>query len=172
MHNVRVKQLEATRQAAAIDPSAARLDVRLEGEWRADDDRPQFGGLVRYPEGEVLFEADFPAFMGGAGRAPTPLAYCFYGAMCCYGATYATQAALAGMEIRDLRISLRLAADFGPALGLGDEPPLSGFDFEITVDTEATDAEIQRVKQLADERCPAIWAMRNPVPYSTQAIRA
>jgi len=33
------------------------------------------------------------------------------------------------------------------------------------------DEDVQRVKDLADERCPAIWAMRNPVPYTTRARR-
>ena len=114
-----------------------------------------------------MFESDFPPFLGGEGRAPTPLAYCFYGAMCCYGATFATQAAMAGVELRSLQISL--SVDFRAALGLGDVPPLSSFDFQVEVETDASDNDVQRVKSLADERCPAIWAMQNPVAYSTSA---
>jgi uncharacterized OsmC-like protein len=169
MHNVRLDQIEATKEAAAQDPSAAKLDVKLDGEWRSDDGLPQFGGVVKFSQGEVTFEADFPPFLGGEGRAPTPLAYCFYGAMCCYGATFATQAAMAGVEIRDLRIGLGLTVDFHAALGLGDVSPLSPFEFQVEVRTDAPDEDVQRVKALADERCPAIWAMRNPVEYSTAA---
>lgn len=94
-----------------------------------------------------------------------------YGAMCCYGATFATQAAMAGVSLDSLAIRLALAVDFRTALGLGQFAPLSKFEFEVDVETQATDDEVQRVKQLADERCPAIWAMQNPVPFATVATK-
>ncbi len=172
MHNVRVEQLESTMTAAQDDPSAARVDVDLSGTWRPAAEQVQFGGVVTYPQGETVLEADFPPFLGGQGRAPSPLAYCFYGAMCCYGATYALQAALAGVELRSLTIRLRLTVDFRTALGLGEFPPLEEFRFEVEVTTDASDEDIQRIKALADERCPAIWAMQNKVPHRTAARRA
>ncbi|MDQ4026355.1 MAG: OsmC family protein [Actinomycetota bacterium] len=171
MHNVRVDQIQQTRAQAREDPAAATLQVSLNGEWRADESKTQFAGPVQFPTGDVVFEADFPPFLGGEGRAPTPLAYCFYGAMCCYGATFATQAAIAGVEIRDLRINLELEVDFRTALGLGEFPPISEFRFTVDVDTGASEEEVQRVKALADERCPAIWAMENRVPYTTKASK-
>ena len=106
MHNVRLDQIEATAKAAVDDATAAKLDVKLDGGWRVDEESPQFAGVVKFPKGETLFEADFPPFLGGEGRAPTPLAYCFYGAMCCYGATFATQAAMAGVLLNGLQISM------------------------------------------------------------------
>lgn len=169
MHNVRIDQIQATAKAAVDHPAAAKLEVRLDGGWRVDEASPQFAGIVKFPAGETLLEADFPPFLGGEGRAPTPLAYCFYGAMCCYGATFATQAAMAGVRLSSLQISLSLSVDFRAALGLGDVPPLSSFDFQVEVETDASDEDVQRVKSLADERCPAIWAMQNPVAYSTIA---
>lgn len=172
MHNVRVDQIEATRTKAEQVPKGAALPVNLEGEWRADESKSQFGGTVQFPQGEVVFEADFPPFLGGEGRAPTPLAYCFYGAMCCYGATFATQAAVAGVETEGLRIKLNAGVDFRTSLGLGDFPPLEKFVFEVEVDTQASDADVQKIKKLADERCPAIWAMQNQVPYSTSARKS
>ena len=33
------------------------------------------------------------------------------------------------------------------------------------------DEEVQKIKQLTDERCPAIWAMQNPVPFTTLATK-
>lgn len=156
MHNVRVAQIEETRARAESDPRAAVLQVAMKGAWQVDDSLKQFTGPVAFPQGEVTFEADFPPFLGGEGRAPTPLAYCFYGAMCCYGATFATQAAMAGVELRDLRISLQLEVDFRTALGLETVPPISEFRFEVEVDTDASEEDVQRVKKLADERCPAM----------------
>ena len=171
MHNVRLDRIDETTAKAENDSNAARLEVSLSGDWRVDDSVKQFGGTVKFPRGETVFEADFPAFLGGDGRAPTPLAYCFYGAMCCYGATFATQAAMAGVELRSMHITLRLNVDFRTALGLGEHPPLDRFTFDVEVDTDASDDEVQKVKQLAQQRCPAIWAMDNAVPYEISAAK-
>ena len=46
------------------------------------------------------------------------------------------------------------------------------FRFEIEVETDASDADVARVKQLADERCPAMWAMDHQVPHTTEVRRA
>ena len=166
MHNVRVDALAATAEAAASDASVAAMPVSLKGVWNTDSAEVQFHSDVGFAAGSVRLSADFPDFLGGDGRAPAPLAYCFYGAMCCYGATFATQAAMAGVEIRSMEISLDLEVDFRTALGLGEFPPMSSFDFEITVDSPASAEELEAVRQLTNERCPAIWAMNNPVPYA------
>lgn len=126
---------------------------------------------MSFPQGELVLESDFPPFLGGEGRAPSPLAYCFYGALSCYASTFASQAAMAGVEIEQMHISLSLQVDFRTALGVGEFTPLSEFKFEVQVKSPATDKDIEKVKQLTDERCPAIWAMKNPVPFSTSARR-
>ena len=166
MHNVNVERLSATAEQADADPAAAVMAVHMEGGWNVNPDQVQFSGEVPFPTGSVSFGADFPEFLGGEGRAPTPLAYCFYGAMCCYGATFATQAAMAGVSLDSMTISLDLDVDFRAALGLGDFPPMSEFKFHLEVDTSADEDDLARVKQLTDERCPAIWAMNNPVPHN------
>lgn len=171
MHNVRVDRIEETREKAKDDPKVATVDVAISGQWNIDDSLVQFTGPLKYVEGETILEADFPPFLGGAGRAPSPLGYCFYGAMCCYGSTFATQAAMAGVEIKSLQIRLKLSVDFRTALGVGQFPPFDSFDFEVDVATDADDSEVQRVKKLADERCPALWAMQNQVPFTVSASK-
>jgi uncharacterized OsmC-like protein len=169
MGNVRLDRIEETKRKAGDDPAEAQLPIDLSGEFRMDESLPQFGGTVKFARGEALLEGDFPPFLGGDGRTPSPLAYCFYGAMCCYGSTFAMQAAMAGVDLDALRIRLRLTADFHQALGIADRDPLSSFEFEVEVETDASNEDVQRVKKLADERCPAIWAMDHRVPYSTAA---
>lgn len=167
MHNVRIDNARQSAEKAKTDPSAAQLKVDLVGDWRVDETKAQFGGTVKFSKGETVFEADFPAFLSGDGRAPSPLVYCFWGALSCYASTFAMQAAMAGIEIKALRSRLRLNVDFRGALGVAEVAPLDVFRFEIDVQTDASDADIARVKQLADERCPAIWAMDHQVPHTT-----
>jgi hypothetical protein len=78
---------------------------------------------------------------------------------------------MAGVQLQSLQIALSLTVDFRAALGLGDIPPLSPFEFQVEAQTNASDDDVQRVKKLADERCPAIWAMQNPVAYAPTARR-
>ena len=171
IHNVRVDNAKETAEKAKTDPTAAQLKVDLAGDWRVDAAKPQFGGTVKFAKGETLFEADFPAFLSGDGRAPSPLIYCFWGALSCYASTFAMQAAMAGIEITSLRSRLRLNVDFRGALGVADVVPLDTFRFEIAVETAASDEDIARIKRLADERCPAIWAMDHQVPHTTEVSR-
>jgi uncharacterized OsmC-like protein len=172
MHNVRVDAAKATAEQARTDPTAAQLAVDLRGEWRTDPAQPQFGATVKFAKGETTLEADFPAFLSGDGRAPSPLVYCFYGALSCYASTYAMQAAMAGVAIDGLTARLRLTVDFRGALDVADVVPLDTFRIELEVRSPASDADLDRIKRLADARCPAIWAMENPVPHETTVRRA
>jgi hypothetical protein len=74
------------------------------------------------------------------------------------------------MKIMSLRARLRLHVDFRPALGVAEVPPLNAFAFELDVATDASEDEA-RVRRLADERCPAIWAMDNRVAHTTEVRR-
>ena len=172
MHNVRVDVARATAERAKTDPSAAQLAVDLRGEWRVDDLRPQFGATVKFAKGETTLEADFPAFLSGDGRAPSPLIYCFYGALSCYASTFAMQAAMAGVAIDGLTARLRLTVDFRGALAVADVAPMDLFRFELEVRSSASDADLDRIKALAVSRCPAIWAMDHQVPYEITVRRA
>jgi hypothetical protein len=113
-----------------------------------------------------LLEADFPPFLGGGGTDPI-MAYCFWGDVLLQG-----HLRHAGGDGRGHPPSLQISLSFPltSARLLGSATfPLSSFDFRVDVETDASDDEVQRVKSLADERCPAIWAMQNPVAYSTTA---
>ena len=171
MHNVRLSNIQEKHSECKKFPEAATVEFNLHGEWRTSPNNNQFGGTLSFPRGELNLEADFPPFLGGEGRAPSALAYCFYGAMSCYGSTFATQAAMDGLEIDTLKINLKLNVDFRGALGIGSFPPLKGFEFKVNIQSDASDDDIQRVKKLTDERCPAIWAMQNPVPFKTTAVK-
>ena len=172
MHNVRVDAARATAERARTDPTAAQLAVDLRGDWRVDDKRPQFGATVKFAKGETILEADFPAFLSGDGRAPSPLIYCFYGALSCYASTFAMQAAMAGVPIDGLTARLRLTVDFRGALAVKEVDPLDTFRFELEVRSPASDADLDLVKGLAIARCPAIWAMDHQVPYEITVRRS
>lgn len=168
MHNVNVAAVEETAAKAEIDPEGARQPVRLSGEWATDQGAPQFRGTIPYPQGEVEFVCDFPPQMGGHGAAPNPLAYCFWGGLACYAMTYATEAARAGVELRVLRATIETEVDQTRALGVSGRPPIERLVWTLEVEADADRSVLVRLKEHADERCPGVYCLRNPVSLETR----
>ena len=173
MHNVNVEALEATAAAAAADPAAALQQVALTGDWQVEEGATQFTTQIPIPSGGVVdFAADFPPPMGGTGAAPSPLAYCFWGGIACYAMTFAQEAAREGIELRALRGRVDAQMDMTRALGLSEQPPLEEINWTLEVDSDADDAAIEKLRQIADARCPGAWCLRNPLTINTAVERS
>lgn len=172
LHNVDVAALEESAARASADPVMARQPVDLSGEWQVEAGRPQFRGAIPYPSGEVEFSCDFPPALGGSGAAPNPLAYCLWGGLACYAMTYALEAARLGVELRALRGTITTEVDQSRALGVSDRPPVEGVAWSLDVDADAPSEVLGRLKEQADERCPGVYCLRNPIPLETRVEAA
>lgn len=171
MHNVNVDALNETITTAEKDPSALTQHVSFSGEWQSTDGAPQFRASIPVPNGEpVMFEADYPPPMGGTGTAPNPLAYCFWGGMACYAMTYAQEAARQGIQLRALRARTEAQVDMTRALGVTDNPPVQHIDWYLEVDADAPRETLDKLKRIADERCPGIYCLRNPIELATHLV--
>ncbi len=168
MHNVNLAALEETIDVAATNPRAVQQPVFLDGEWQVEGGRPQFVGSIPYPHGEVKFTCDFPPALGGNGTAPNPLAYCFWGGLACYAMTYAIEAARSRVELTALRATVTTIVDQTRALGLSDNPPVERLTWQLDVEADAPAELLERIKRQADERCPGVYCLRNPVPLETR----
>lgn len=168
MHNVNVDALRKTINRAQSDPSTAVQEVCFDARWHTDGG-PQCTAAIPLPNGaSVTFEADFPPPMGGTGAAPNPLAYCFWGGLACYAMTYAQEAALRGVELRALRAHARADVDMTRALGVTDNPPVQRLDWTLEVDADADAATLDAIKAIADEHCPGVYCLRNPIELHTE----
>lgn len=171
MHNVNVEALDQTVAKAKDDPGAVRQAVRFDGEWQTGGG-PQFTATIPVPNGDpVTFRADFPPPMGGTGTAPNPLAYCFWGGLACYAMTFAQEAARQSIELRGLRARAETEVDQSRALGVTDNPPVDRIDWYLDVDADAPPERIDELKRLADERCPGVYCLRNPIDLRTHLGR-
>lgn len=169
MHNVNVDALKATAAKAQEDPTAVRQQVSFDGEWQTDQGQPQFRAEIPVPNGEpMIFVADFPPPMGGTGSAPNPLAYCFWGGMACYAMTFAQEAAKQGIALRALRARAAADVDMSRALGASENPPVESIDWALTVDSDASPEQLEELKRLADEHCPGVYCVRNPIELTTR----
>jgi uncharacterized OsmC-like protein len=168
MHNVDVDAVEQTAAAARANPDAVIQPVAFEGEWQTSEGVPQFRATIPVPNGgSVTFEADFAPPMGGTGSAPNPLAYCFWGGLACYAMTYAQEAARRGVELRGLRARVEAQVDLSRALGVTDRPPVDRIDWTLEVDADASARTLEALKSLADDHCPGVYCIRNPIDLHT-----
>jgi len=168
MHNVNVQAVERTAAAAAADPAAVVQSRAFSGAWQTTPGAAQFRTEIPLPNGSsVVFEADFPPPMGGTGSAPNPLAYCFWGGLACYAMTFAQEAAREGVELRALRARVEATLDMSRALGVTDNPPVERIDWHLEAEADATPERLARIKELADDRCPGAFCIRNPIDLHT-----
>jgi len=55
------------------------------------------------------------------------------------------------------------------ALGVSEQPPVDQITWALEVDADASAETVERVKTLADQRCPGVFCIRNPISLETRA---
>jgi uncharacterized OsmC-like protein len=112
-----------------------------------------------------------PTSLGGWGSAPGPLHYCLYGLASCYAFTFAALAAMEGVALRKLEVETEGHIDVSKVFGLSDDPIVEEVRWRVVVDSDADDQTIERLKKLAQERCPAVYCLMNPIKLTIDVRR-
>src|SRR4030067_3771601 len=102
INNVDVNKVVEFGNQIKSDANKARKTQVIEGEWLLNEGGAQFKSTINFEGGQTVFEVDSPSFMGGGGKFPGPMDYCFYGLASCYTATFANMAAILGIELKKL----------------------------------------------------------------------
>lgn len=164
--NIDVQTARAFREQVLKDPSAARKEKAVEGAWSFRERTPQFTAEVEYAKGRANLACEMPAFAGGWGTSPDPIQYCLYGMAACYATTFAMAAAQEGVALTSLRVRAENQLDLRKQMGLTRDPIVQRVKF--TVRAQGAPPEVlARLKELADERCPAVECLQRAVPYET-----
>src|SRR3990172_11067041 len=145
------------------DPSAARKTQGVEGEWILEEGNTQFVSRIKFEGGETEFKVDNPTFMGGSGSLPGPMHYCFYGLASCYTGTFATMAAMLGIKLKKLTTKVEADVNFSRVFGLSDVPVMEEVRVILQVKSDAPEEKIKQAEELALQRCPVVFTLRNPV---------
>lgn len=168
LNNVNADRIEEEARAIEAGTAKAARVNRVEGDWNLDESEAQFQAIVKFDAGEAILHCDSPPFMGGEGRAPGPLQYCIYGFTSCFASTFATMAAAAGVSLRGLRVTGESEVDFSRVFGVADEPVVREVRISLDVDADAPAEKLQELKDLALQRCPAIFCLTNPIPVKVE----
>jgi uncharacterized OsmC-like protein len=168
VNNINLDAIAREAQAIAADPSRGRRINRADLQWHTDPSGPQMTVSAKYENGEVKVEVDSPTFMGGKGSRPGPLHLCILGLLSCFTATFVTAASARGIHLRSLRATGQCHLDLGRAFGVSDAPIVQNVTFTIEAETDAPPEEVEAARQEAMARCPAIFALANPIPVTSQ----
>lgn len=164
-NNVNVEVVQKTVKEMQQDPAKGKKTQRVEGTWNFTDGMPQFASTLSYEKGTITLEADQPTAQGGSGLKPGPVLYCLYGQAACFTATFATLAAMEGIELQELKVTAEADVNFSKVFGLSDDPIIEKVRVNLSVKSDAPEVEIRRLEDLATQRCPAIYCITNVIPF-------
>ena len=167
VNNVDVGQLRRTIADTVTSPALARRTQRIQGEWLLTEDGPLFRSKVSVAGGEVALESDMPTNLGGSGSRVGTMYYVYYGLAANYAFFFAAQAALLGIQLQRLGVTIEIPMDFTQVYGLGKSPIIQEVRFTLSVKSPAPMEQLREAERLALERCPAIYALTTPVKVSS-----
>ena len=160
-NNVDIESMNSFAKLMESDPSKTRKTQVIEGEWLLQDNGPQFKSTVKYEGGQTIFEADNPTFMGGGGKLPGPMHYCFFGLAACYTGVFASIATDLGIVLKSLKTRVEADINFSKVFGLGEDPIMEEVRVTLITVSDAPEDDIREAERLALERCPVVFTMRN-----------
>ena len=118
------------------------------------------------------FISDEAEWNGGDGRGPTPLRYFLSGIGFCQQVWYAKCAALRGIPIESLEISVGALLDIRGELGIeGYDPALGKINLETRIRSTASSEEVLRLRNMVNSRCPVFNTLRKGTPVMERLVQ-
>lgn len=169
--NIDLDKLNMTIKEIENNPSKAKRIIKVEGDWILNEKEPQFRADIATESGTFSLEADQPSFLGGKGSRLGPMHYCVFGLAACYLATFVTLSAMQGVTLKKAKVMAESHMDLSRTLGLSNNPIIAKVKFRIIVDSSVDERKIQELSKLAEERCPAVYCLSNPIQFSSEIIK-
>lgn len=171
--------LEELQRAASMlqeQPEAGRVAFRSRHEW---DEKFAVDGRAEEIEqaGQVIrrsyeFRDDYPAELMGTNSGPAPMENLMAALGACVAGTYASQAAVRGIEIEELAVDLEAELDLRGMFKLAAvRPGLSGIRAKVRVKSGADDAALEELGRLSAQASPVFDSVSNPVPIESSVER-
>ena len=121
-------------------------------------------------DGPWRFSVGMTEKYGGQNNAPNPGVYGRGALGSCLAIGYGMWAARLEIPVRSLTVEVRARYDARGELGIDDSirPGYTDIVYVVTVDTDASDADVQRLLDTADRHSSWLDDIRNPVPMSRE----
>ena len=117
--------------------------------------RIESGLTCHVEEGDWRFVADMSTTAGGAREGPTPGALGRAALGSCLAIGFVMEAARRGVPVTSAEVEVETDCDDGALFGVSDAPPgYLDVRCRLTVESDASDAELEAVRDAADARSP------------------
>ncbi|GAB3237126.1 OsmC family protein [Mycolicibacterium hippocampi] len=181
LNGVDQEALSATMIAVKDTPGLAQVSFTLGSAWLSGCHQRSQTGAMRQ-NGEIVagrasryvLESDEPAALLGTDKAANPGEYVLQALAGCYAVTYATNAAVRGIELSSLRLELEVDFDLRGFLNLDDSVRPGAQQIRVRVHAKsptATDEQLQELTDAVQKRSPIRDTLANPVDIVTTLVR-
>lgn len=116
---------------------------------------------------------DQPENMGSTNRGPRPSEYVLAALAACHEVTYRLYADALDIDLKDIAVSVTGVSDAKGFFDLDDETP-AGFSEvygTISIESDASDEDIERLRQAVNRHCPVLDDLRKPVKVELEVRR-
>lgn len=172
LNNIDIAQVKQYEAEIKADDNEALFTTKMSGTWQFDENGPQFTADAKTDAGPVTFALTHPNFEK-LGNYPSPMAYGLFWICGCASATFMTAAAKRGIKIDALHTDIEADLDYHAQFQLGTQPLVGAYRVTFNVTSaQATDEEIESLKEAAYNGCMALFTVRNAIPLTVSAKRA
>ena len=123
---------------------------------------------VTLPGGHTMSVDEPETMPGGANKGPNPLDVMCGSLGTCQEITYKMYATVMGVDLKSVSCKVEGDIDLRGLVGLADDRVgFSAIRGEITIDSEATDEQLDQLKAAVDAHCPLVATLTKPCAVST-----
>jgi uncharacterized OsmC-like protein len=162
MNNIDTTQVKDFKKVIQTDPKQAKFTARIEGDWLFEEGGPQFRSTVKVKDGTYTMESSHPNF-SGPGIRPGPMAFGLFWLAACYSSTYVTEAAMRNIRLKSLKTKVEADLDYTTQFDLGNSPLVNEYRIIIEVSGDATDAQLNDLKEYALKRCMGMFTITHAI---------
>jgi uncharacterized OsmC-like protein len=175
-NGLQLEILEGIGSAVRAEPGAGSVTIRTRHRW---DDGLAVNGQAHEIEhaGDIApraftFRTDWPLDVGGRDSGPAPGEVLLGALGGCVGMTYVMHAAMQGIDVDELDITIEAGWDVRGLLELDGVPAgLSNVAIAVSVRADATREDLERIGALTTRTSAVFNSMAHPVPIELSLRR-
>lgn len=159
-----VQQMQAAlAQDASRGQAQFKVETRQVEGLRSEATARQFTQII-----------DEPETIGGTDQGPSPVEVALAALGSCHEITYRMCADELDIPLDGVSVKLVGNIDFQGFFGVGGtvRPGFGDVDVEVTLDSSASQEDLDRLRQIVEGRCPVLDMFRNATPVNTSLVRA
>lgn len=171
LNRINVNGFKKIQEKYSQNRSLCKKVLDVQGTWRLDVEYgPQFQTtLPTERAGDILIQTDETIILGGGGTSFHPVHLCMAGLAGNFSAAYAKWAAMAGIELRSMKIKVKQYIDLTSGFGIEDGiPMIDNYQIELSIDSDASVEKLLEILEITKKRCFCYYCLITPtIPIIT-----